>query len=232
MSSTPVARDAEVLAAMGTMAAGLSHEIKNPINAAAFQLGVLERRIGRLPREAQPELRGPLTIIKDEVARLNRIVQELLGFASPRELFKVPVDLAPLLGHVADFLTPQAEASGVHLVRRWNSLPTVVGDEGPLKQAIVNLVLNAIQATDPAGTVCIEAIRREHEVLVSVEDTGSGIAAEIRSRIFEPFFTTKPGGSGLGLPVVQSIVERHGGTISVERAQDGGARFVIRLPTA
>jgi two-component system, NtrC family, sensor histidine kinase HydH len=226
------ARVAEKLAAIGTLTAGLSHEIKNPLNAAALQLSVLERRIGRLPPEVQPELRGPLKLVKDEVARLNGIVEEFLSFASPRELFKVSVELAPLLDHVADFLAPQAEAAGVRLERRCDGLAVVAGDEVRLKQAVVNLVLNAIQATGPLGTVSIQADQRDREVLISVEDTGAGIPAEIRNRIFEPFFTTKPGGSGLGLPLVHRIVEQHDGTISVERSDKSGTRFVIRLPAA
>ena len=224
------ARIAEKLAAIGRLTAGLSHEVKNPLNAAALQLTVLERRVSRLPPEAQPELRGPLMLVKDEVARLNRIVEEFLAFARPRDLAPAPVDLAVLLGGVADLLAPQAEAAGVRLDRHWENLPIVSGDEARLRQAVVNLVLNAIQATGSGGAVRLEAVQRDREILLSIEDTGPGIPDEIRSRIFEPFFTTKASGSGLGLPLVHSIVEQHEGTISVERGQEGGARFVVTLP--
>jgi two-component system sensor histidine kinase HydH len=226
------ARVAEKLAAIGRLTAGLSHEIKNPLNAAALQLAVLERRIQRLPADARPTLEGPLQLVRDEVARLNHILEEFLQFARPRELSLRAVDVPALLGRVADLLEPQAAGVGVRLERAWRETPPLVGDEPRLQQAIVNLALNGIQATPPGGVVRIEAGPSGRGVEVAVEDSGPGIPVELRTRVFEPFFTTKEAGSGLGLPLVHSVIEQHGGTIAVEQAAIGGARFVLHLPAA
>ncbi len=226
-------RVAEKLAAIGTLTAGISHEIKNPLNAAALQLALLGRRIRRLPPDVQPALEGPLKLVQDEITRLNRILEGFLEFARPRQLVKGPVDVTALLARVADLLGPQAEAAGVRLERDWDgAMAPVIGEEGRLQQAVMNLVLNAIQATPRGGHVRIDGRQTERGVLVAVEDSGPGVPDEIRHRIFEPFFTTKAGGSGLGLPMVHTIVEQHGGAVSAERRATGGSRFVIRLPIA
>jgi two-component system, NtrC family, sensor histidine kinase HydH len=224
------ARVAEKLAAIGTLTAGLSHEIKNPLNAAALQLTVLDRRIKNLPPEAQPTLHEPLRLVRDEIARLNRILEEFLQFARPRDLFRAPFELAPLLSKVLDLLAPQAEQAGIRVERRWEALGPLTGDDAKLKQVVMNLVLNAIQATPQGGTVRVEAARVGDEIRLTVDDSGHGIPEELRSRVFEPFFTTKAAGSGLGLPLCHAIVEQHGGSITVADSELGGARFVLHLP--
>ena len=226
------AQIAEKLATIGTLTAGLSHEIKNPLNAITLQLAVLERRIRRVPDSAQPSLVEPLRLVQDEVTRLNRILEEFLQFARPRELRAAAINIETVLAHVADLLALEAQRAEVQLECRCGSMPRVQGEEGRLQQAIVNLVLNAIQATPPGGFVRIEAEAGEEGVLLAVEDSGPGIPEELRPRIFEPFFTTKAAGSGLGLPLVHSIVEQHRGSITIERGAAGGARFVLRLPSA
>jgi signal transduction histidine kinase len=226
------ARVAEKLAAIGRLTAGLSHEIKNPLNAAGLQLAVLARRVQRLPAELQPSLKEPLELVQEEVTRLNRILEEFLQFARPREIQPVPVHLTALLARVIDLLGAEAERVEVRLERSWQEVPAVAGDEGRLQQVVMNLVLNAIQATPAGGFVRVAAAPAVDAVEMTVEDSGPGIPDELRPRIFEPFFTTKAAGSGLGLPLVHAVVEQHGGTISVERGDAGGARFVVRLPVA
>ena len=221
---------AEKLAAIGTLAAGLSHEIKNPLNAASLQLMVLERRLRRLHPELERELEAPLHLVRDEVARLNRILEDFLEFARRRNVAPAPVDVADLLGRVVDLLAPQCERLGVRLERDWGPLPPVLGDAGRLQQALVTLVLNGMQEAQPDGFVRLSAVQEADELVLAVEDSGPGIPDDVLHRVFEPFFTTKSTGSGLGLPLVHNVVEQHGGTISVERAQGRGARFVIRLP--
>ena len=221
---------AERLATIGTLTAGLSHEIKNPLNAALLQLTVLGRRLRRLPLETRLPLEEPLELVKQEIDRLNGILEAFLQFARPREMRPSAVDLAGLLGRVADLLAPQAEEAGVRLERQWPALLEVTGDDQRLQQAIVNLVLNAVQATPAGGVVRLAAgAEPTGRVWFSVEDSGPGIPEEMRARIFEPFFTTKPMGSGLGLPLVHRIVEEHEGTIAIDRAEAGGARFLVRL---
>ena len=224
------AQRAEKLAAVGTLAAGLSHEIKNPLNAAALQLLVLERRLKRLPNLA-PDLLEPLGLVQSEIKRLAGFLDEFLQFARPREIVRATMQPAALIGGVLDLLQPQATAAQLTLARSIDGLPPIVADEQRLQQALVNLVLNAVQATPPGGSVRVAA-RADGDggVEIAVEDSGPGISEALRERIFEPFFTTKDSGTGLGLPLVHSIVQQHGGSIVVERGEAGGARFVVRLP--
>jgi signal transduction histidine kinase len=135
-----------------------------------------------------------------------------------------------LIGQVVALLEPQATMAQLRLQRRLAELPTIRADEGRLQQALVNLVLNAIQATPAGGWVRVEASVVESELTLAVEDSGPGIPEDVLARIFDPFFTTKHAGTGLGLPMVHATVTQHGGTIRYERGASGGARFVIRLP--
>ncbi len=223
---------AEKLAAIGTLAAGLSHEIKNPLNAATLQLLVVDSRLRRFPEEVQAALRDPLQLVEAEIVRLNHLLEDFLAFARPRELDAVPVDLATLLGRVADLLSEEAQQASVLLERDWSSAQMVLGEEERLLQVILNLVRNAIQAMPSGGVVRIGANLTTSEVCLVVEDSGAGIPEPLRERVFEPFFTTKTTGAGLGLPLVYSIIEQHRGSIAIEQSTLGGARFVVHLPRA
>ncbi len=235
------AQTAEKLAAVGTMTAGLSHEIRNPLNAAALQLSVLERRVHRLGKDAQPALLEPLTLVKDEIRRLDHILEDFLQFARPREFVPKPVEVVTVVTKVLDLLGGEAERRGVRLERDLDSVPPVAGDEERLRQVLVNLGLNALDAVENGGLVRVscrlDPPEPEHgdegpRVRIFVDDDGPGVAAESRDRIFEPFFTTKAKGSGLGLSIVHAIVTQHGGRIGVEDSPEGGARFALTLPQA
>ncbi len=221
----------EKLAAVGTMTAGLSHEIRNPLNAAALQLSVLERRVRKLAEEKQAALLEPLGLARDEIRRLDHILEDFLAFARPREFKPEPVAVAPLLRRVVDLLGGQAEMRHVRLELA-APVPEVKvpGEEERLRQVLINLALNALEATPAEGRVRIAAGEDERGVWVTVDDTGAGVPVEVRGRIFEPFFTTKAQGSGLGLSIVHAIVTQHGGTLEVEDAPERGTRFLLRLP--
>jgi signal transduction histidine kinase len=226
------AQTAEKLAAVGTMTAGLSHEIRNPLNAAALQLAVLERRLLKLPPGEQAALLEPLLLVRDEIRRLDHVLEDFLQFARPRVFSPRAVAVEPVLGRVLDLVAGQAEQRGIDVRREFEPVPPIAGDEERLRQVVMNLALNALQAISDSGWLrvsCRTADDPEY-VEILVEDSGPGVPAEIRDRIFEPFFTTKPEGSGLGLPIVHAIVTQHGGTIGVEQAAAGGARFALRLP--
>ena len=222
---------AEKLAAVGTLTAGLAHEIRNPLNAAVLQLAVLERRVRRLSGELQPELLAPLTIVRDEIKRLDRLLDDSLRFARPRELSIQPVDAAALLDSAHALLAEEAGRRGI--VFSLAKQPAIVAGDGErLKQAVMNLALNALDAAPKGGAVRLSLRGENGDALIEVEDSGDGVPREIRERIFEPFFTTKASGTGLGLPIVHSIITQHGGTIGVERSALGGAKFWLRLPRA
>jgi len=236
------AQMAEKLAAVGTMTAGLSHEIRNPLNAALLQLTVLERRVQRLPGDLQGPLLEPLVLVKDEIRRLDHILEDFLQFARPREFVPRPVDLCQVVSRVLDLLAGEAERRHIRLERELPDEPgstPVAGEEERLRQVLVNLTLNAMEATPDGGRVRVRCAaeppdpslgERGPRAVVAIDDTGPGVPAAVRDRIFEPFFTTKARGSGLGLSIVHAIVAQHGGTISAETAEGGGARFLLRLP--
>ncbi|XXF75161.1 response regulator [Myxococcaceae bacterium GXIMD 01537] len=227
------AQTTEKLAAVGTMTAGLSHEIRNPLNAAALQLSVLERRVRRLPEGQQGPLLEPLLLVRDEIRRLDHILEDFLQFARPREFRPEPVEVGPLLRRVVDLLNGQAESRKVRLELTGLAAAQVAGEEERLRQVLINLALNALDAT-PAGGLVQLASGEEPSgyVWITVDDTGPGVPQEIRERVFEPFFTTKAEGSGLGLSIVHAIVTQHDGTLEVGTSPGGGARFILRLPKA
>jgi signal transduction histidine kinase len=225
----------EKLAAVGTMTAGLSHEIRNPLNAAALQLSVLERRVRRLPEELQPGLLDPLLLVRDEIRRLDHILEDFLQFARPREFKPEAVELRPLMQRVLDLLVNQADARRVRLELAGDggaSVPPIWGEEPQLRQVLINLTLNALDAAPEEGLVRLSVLRDGDMAGLIVDDNGPGIPPENRHRLFEPFFTTKAQGSGLGLSIVHTIVTQHGGALAVEKSPEGGARFIVRLPLA
>jgi two-component system, NtrC family, sensor histidine kinase HydH len=229
------AQVAEKLAAVGTMTAGLSHEIRNPLNAAALQLTVLERRVLKLATDVQGPLLEPLHLVRDEIRRLDHILEDFLQFARPREFVPRPVEVPVVLTKVLDLLEGEAERRGVGLERDFEAVPPVAGDEERLRQVVMNLALNALDATPRHSAVRVSCRFEEdatREVAIYVDDSGKGVPPDARDRIFEPFFTTKAQGSGLGLSIVHAIVTQHGGTIAVDDAPSGGARFALRLPRA
>ncbi len=224
------AQVAEKLAAVGTLTAGLSHEIRNPLNAAALQLSVLQRRVGRLSRELQGPLLEPLLLVRDEIRRLDHVLEDFMQFARPTQFVPKPVELSVAAEKVRALLADDAERRGIRLECRCPADAVVAGDEGRLRQVLMNLTLNALDAARRGGWVRLECRIVDCEVIFTIEDSGVGIPAEAMQHIFEPFFTTKASGSGLGLPIVHAIVTQHGGSIGAENVPGAGARFTVRLP--
>ncbi len=224
------AQTAEKLAAVGTMTAGLSHEIRNPLNAAGLQLSVLERRIEKLQEHQRGPLLEPLRLVRDEIKRLDHLLEDFLQLARPRELKGEPVDVGGIVGRVLDLLGTDAERRGVTLERRLVEGLKVNADDGRLRQVVMNLTLNALEASPRGGRVALTVAQAGSNVVLHVDDTGKGVPRELRERIFEPFFTTKTQGTGLGLPIVHAIITQHGGTLGVTDAPGGGARFTVALP--
>ncbi|HWE25655.1 MAG TPA: ATP-binding protein [Myxococcales bacterium] len=227
------AQVAEKLAAVGTMTAGLSHEIRNPLNAAGLQLEVLERRVRKLAPREQASLLEPLQLVREEIGRLEHLLEDFLQFARPRELNVARVDPAVALESVVGFLAGDAEQRGIALEHTVApGLKATAADPERLRQVLMNLAINALDATPGGGRVRLEARSDGPDVLFAVDDSGPGISAGARDRLFEPFFTTKPNGSGLGLAIVHAIVTQHGGSVAVDESPLGGARFEVRLPAA
>ena len=229
------AQVAEKLAAVGTLTAGLSHEIRNPLNAAGLQLTVLERRVRKLDPAVQGTLLEPLTLVRDEIRRLEHILQDFLQFARPTPLSVKPAPMRGLLEKVVHLLQTDADRREVRLELDCPERCVVAGDADQLRQVFMNLALNALEATPPKGVVrlsCALDPDYDSQLVVTVDDSGPGIPDDVIPRLYEPFFTTKAQGSGLGLPITNAIVSQHGGTIDASRSPLGGARFEVWLPRA
>lgn len=229
-----VARE-QRLAAVGNLAAGVAHEIRNPLNAISIGLQRLRREFAPAGTEARTEYEGFLEILRGEVGRLNEIVGQFLSLARPARLSLADEPLEPLLRDLAALLQSQAAAQNVRIVEELDLGSTAVRmDKAQLTQAFMNLVLNALQAMPGGGALTIRAALDPAgpAARVSISDTGAGIPAEHFDRIFEPYFTTKAGGTGLGLALARKIVEEHRGAIRVETGPGGGATFSVVLPVA
>jgi len=233
-------RRSDRLAALGTLAAGLAHEIKNPLTSLLTFTRHLSRKFDD-PRFRQ----NFVTVVPRELERINGIVEGLLELARPTRLSLRPVHVPELLDRVLELYTGQIEAQGVTAVREYaRGLPAIEADPEHLYRALVNLVGNALDAMEGGGRLTLRAgwgqgpdlVRRgaarlnERRLKVEVEDSGRGIPASATGKIFNPFFTTKPGGTGLGLALTHKIVEDHGGTISFRSSPGARTTFTLLLP--
>ncbi|MCA9610968.1 MAG: response regulator [Myxococcales bacterium] len=224
------AASAEAMAAMGRLTSALAHEIRNPLNAATLQLELLRRGATKSGDETTARR---AEIVTAEVKRLSSLLDDFLGLARPKHLAIAGVDLVSVVEEVHELHEPSAREAGLRCdMQIHGDLPTIHADGGRLKQALVNLVVNAIEATAGRGTVIdIEAAVVDGAVVLSVSDDGPGIPKG--HRFLEPFETTKEGGTGLGLPIVKRIAEMHGGRLQIGRRDDGpGTRAAITLPLA
>ncbi len=215
----------ERFADLGRVAAGLAHELRNPLASLS---GSIELLRGQVP-EGERRL---LDIALRETARLNDLVTGFLEFARPPPPRREPADLADLLGETLDVFTNDPAAAGVRLERALRTAP-VECDPGQIRQVAWNLLRNAAQAVAPAGgRVRVTCATEQGGATFEIADDGPGIAEEELARLFLPFHSTKPGGSGLGLAIVQRIVDAHGGHVSVQSAPGEGARFQVHLRAA
>jgi two-component system, NtrC family, sensor kinase len=242
---------AERLATVGKMAAHVTHEIRNPLSSIALNLELLEEQLGvlRTNRIGQAALRGDadaeaqvlLRAIGKEVERLSGLSQQYLAFARQRPLDLEPEDVGAIVREGAEFVRRELEQHGALLeLDIASDLPTVLADEGQLRQALLNLIRNAREAMAKGGRITVRVHRAENAgVALIVDDEGPGIEPGLREHLFEPFFTTKSHGTGLGLAITQQIAKAHGGTIECEarsedpgRPEATGTRFTLRLPGA
>jgi two-component system sensor histidine kinase PilS (NtrC family) len=231
-------RQADRLAAIGRLAAGLAHEIRNPIGSIRGSVEVLRGSLD--PRGDDRRL---MDIVLRESDRLDAIIRDFLQFSRPPHLVRVPTDLPGMLDEILLMLSNQAGIQGADAprvqIQREVAEPTVKADVDPaqIRQALWNLCLNAVEAMPQGGElrVGVRSVTAESGrslVEITVEDTGVGITAAELTQVFEPFYTTKPQGTGLGLAIAHRIVENHGGEIRVQSEPYRGSRFTISLPVS
>jgi signal transduction histidine kinase len=223
-----LADQSRVLSRLGQMAAGVAHEIRNPLQTINLELGIL-RGSRNLPAQ---EVELHVRTAQEEIQRLQRAVSGFLKVARLRPLAPAPLQLNELLREVHESMEAEANLAGLDLeLHLEEDLPIALADREVLRQAAQNLVKNAIQALpSKRGTVRIESCLMGREIHMSVVDGGPGIPPEIASRVFDLYFTTKEGGTGVGLSLVRQAVEMHGGEVEIQSGPDGGTRVTLRLP--
>ena len=217
------------LSASGHKTKEVAHEVKNPMNAIVLHLQLLQDKM----QSSDPETQRHMDVIGDEIHRLDRVVQTLVDFTRPRELREQDVDMRKILEDVSILAAPDAERQGALLVREFSHEQlTVRVDSDLMKQAVLNLVLNGLQAMDQGGTLTLAARREGDMVVAEVRDQGRGIPPELQEKVFQLYFTTKKdtGGTGIGLAQASQYVEWHHGKVDFESKVGVGTTFRLRLP--
>src|ERR1700722_5350614 len=215
------------LAAISRITGGVAHEIKNPLNAISLRLDLLRARLG----EPEEELQAEIDILSNEVRRLDRVVKTFLDFSRPVDVKLTEVDLIAIAREVAELTTPQARLANIQI---WfedavESAP-IRGDSDMLKQAILNLVLNAFEAMKSGGNLWLRVSREANAVVLNVSDDGPGIPDDARDKVFQLYFTTKIRGSGIGLAMTYRAVQLHNGTINFSTESGRGTAFQMTFP--
>src|SRR5262245_41705222 len=220
----------ERLAALGRITAGVAHEVKNPLNSMRLWLENLKEA---LPLDDEANSHQAVQVLEKEIDRLDAVVKRFLDFTRPMEVRLEQTQLSQLLSEVLDVARPQLQKANVEVVQSLpNNIPEVFVDRDLLKQAVLNLVLNAVEAMPGGGQIRLDLTRRAEMAEITVSDTGNGIPMENRQKIFQLFFTTRPGGSGIGLASTFRIVQLHNGSIDFTSEVGRGTTFRIELPLA
>ncbi len=217
---------AERLAALGEMVAGISHEIKNPLGIIRSTAELL----GEMPdaNDSQKRLSG---VITEESTRLNQIVTEFLDFARPQAPNLQECDLEEIIEKNLSFIRPELEKKGIMVNDNLNGRSLkLLADQELLYRAFLNILINAIQSMRDGGTIDIKVEEERDNYRIEIEDTGSGISEENVNKIFNPFFTTKEKGSGLGLSIVRKIIEGHRGSVAIQSIEGEGTKVRVQLP--
>ncbi|PYN41255.1 MAG: hypothetical protein DME00_32155 [Candidatus Rokuibacteriota bacterium] len=223
-------REAERLATAGELAAGMAHEIRNPLAAILNATALLTEETGLTPDERA----STLAALRTEARRLNRILSDFLQFARPQQARRAPGDIREVVQHVSSLIREdRSRAPRVDVrVAVDPAVPRFAFDRDQVTQVLWNVALNAVEAMNGRGRLSLEVNRRNGDVALSVSDTGAGIAAENLPRVFEPFYTGKPNGSGLGLTIAERIVGAHGGRIEIDSELGRGTRVTLLFPLA
>jgi two-component system, NtrC family, sensor histidine kinase HydH len=217
---------AERLSSLGEMAAGISHEIRNPLGIIRSSAELLKKKVTKIdPSNTIPD------IIVEEANRLNRIITDFINFAKPRSPNLSPCHIQEIIEKNITFLSMQIEEKGYRIQQNYpDSLPMIQADAALLYQSFLNILINAMQAMPDGGRIDISISADDRIVTIKFEDEGQGIPDDVLDKIWDPFFTTKEMGTGLGLGVVKNIIESHGGSIQIQNRPSGGAVVIVELP--
>jgi len=223
--------ESERLNALRLLAAGVAHEIGNPLNSLHIHLQLMERSVQKLHDDEKAELEQSIDVARSEVNRLDSIVTQFLKAIRPSRPQLRPENVNTIVEEAVRFFAPELQDREIVVEQELRSdLPLLQLDRDQMKQAFYNVIKNSVEAMHRQGTLRIRTDLADTHVIVRFVDTGGGMSAENLSRVFEPYFTTKASGSGLGLLIVRRIVREHGGELSIESSQGRGVTLTIRLP--
>ena len=223
--------NSERLAFIGTLAGGLAHEIKNPLSTLNINLQLLQEELESMTGENSKRVYRKTQVLQKEVQRLEQILNDFLRFARGQKLELKDHDINEILDEVADFVTPEIKQKKILILKSYDAdLPQCHLDSNLIKQAILNIIINAEQAMENGGELMIRTSKDKKYIQIDITDTGPGIPKDIIDKIFQVYFSTKKTGTGLGLPTAKRIIEDHRGTISVQSEEGKGTNFSIRLP--
>ena len=223
-------RRAESLAALTTLAAGVAHEINNPLGSISIRIQLLEKLL-KPEKTDKAAMKKHLNVVKEEMDRLKHIVVDFLFAVRPMDIQLMSENPAQIVEEIADLIQPEADRMGINVdVSIGDDLPRVLMDKRHIKQALLNLIQNAMAAMPDGGNLGIAVAATNDELTISVSDTGTGIPEDMLTKIFEPYFTTKKSGTGLGLTITFKIIKEHSGDISLESKEGKGSTFTIHLP--
>jgi two-component system, sporulation sensor kinase E len=223
--------ESERFNALTLLAAGVAHEIGNPLNSLHIHLQLMERKVRELDEKSRQELQESIDVARTEISRLDSIVTQFLRAIRPTQPELHPENVNAIVEEAVRFFTPEIKDRDIVVEQELRSdLPMLQLDRDQMKQAFYNVIKNSLEAMKRRGILRIRTDKDESHVLVSFTDTGGGISAENLSRVFEPYFTTKLSGTGLGLLIVRRIVREHGGELSIGSSEGKGLTLTIRLP--
>jgi PAS domain S-box-containing protein len=224
-------RRAESLASLTTLAAGVAHEIKNPLGSIGIHMQLIQKALSGLDSEGIDQIEEYVDVVNEEVERLNRIVVDFLFAVRPMDTRLEDRDLNAIVHDLLEFVRFELKEADIEIQEDLaEDLPTLEIDEKYLKQALLNIVKNAISAMPDGGTLAASSLQQGDVVILKITDTGLGMSEETLNKIFEPYFTTKDFGSGIGLTMVYKVVKEHMGDISVVSQEGKGASFSISFP--
>lgn len=223
-------REAEHLSGIGQLSRSIAHEIRNPLNFISLSVDHIKEKYYPDGNKDAEKFGSLILSIKQEIKRLNKLVEDFLDYGRPLKLNLQKVDIGKLLEDIIEIISAKAEAEKINIIKDYNSLPMLNTDPDLMKTSIFNVILNAFQAMPDGGTLTIKTEQTDGTFSMLVSDTGVGVPENELSRIFDPFFTTKKNGLGLGLAMTKRVVEEHGGKVNIQSTPGKGSRVIITLP--